>query len=115
MPSRKNIAKSIRISEKLYDYINACPGNGFNEKLENVILEAKAGEIQRKQNIALLEKQIDNDRHELEVLFEKRRYLEEYFRILVHMGHELDKLQKNLEIVTNLDQTKDGGSNNGSV
>lgn len=34
----KNISKSIRISQKTYDYINEFGGNGFNQKLENMIL-----------------------------------------------------------------------------
>lgn len=46
----KNIAKSIRLSQEVYDYINQYRGNGFNEKFENIILDyqAKEKEIQEK-------------------------------------------------------------------
>ena len=39
--SKKNIAKSVRISDEVFAYIDAAPGKGFNEKFENIILEAK--------------------------------------------------------------------------
>lgn len=35
----KNIAKSIRLSEEVYAYIDGYRGNGFNEKFENIILD----------------------------------------------------------------------------
>lgn len=111
MASRKNVAKSIRISEELHEYIMACPGNGFNEKFENVILEAKAGEAQRKEALMRLEKQIAESRHELDVLFEKKRYLEEYFRIILRMQHDLHDAQEKLQQVTNLDKEENTEEN----
>lgn len=34
----KNIQKTIRLTETVYDYINSMEGDGFNQKLENAIL-----------------------------------------------------------------------------
>lgn len=48
----KSIAKSIRISDEVFDYIDQAPGKGFNEKFENIILEAKLEESKRKEELA---------------------------------------------------------------
>ena len=42
--TKKSIAKSVRLTQEVFDYIDSAPGNGFNEKFENIILEAKRGD-----------------------------------------------------------------------
>ena len=61
----KNIAKSIRLSEEVYAYIDGYRGNGFNEKFENIILDYQKAEkdIQarikaRKKELELWERQV---------------------------------------------------------
>ena len=56
--AKKDISKSIRLTQEVYDYIDEAAGNGFNEKFENIILEAKAQESGRKKRLAELEKYI---------------------------------------------------------
>ena len=34
----KNISKSVRLSKKVFDYIDSFDGDGFNQKFENIIL-----------------------------------------------------------------------------
>ena len=34
----KNVSKSVRLSEKVFNYINDYEGQGFNQKFENIIL-----------------------------------------------------------------------------
>ena len=36
-----SVAKSIRIPEEIYDYINNYSGEGFNQKFVNVIRDAR--------------------------------------------------------------------------
>ena len=36
----KNISKSIRLSKKVFDYIDSFEGDGFNQKFENIIIFA---------------------------------------------------------------------------
>ena len=43
----KNVSKSIRLTEDLYKYIDNYCGDGFNEKFENVILDARHSENKR--------------------------------------------------------------------
>ena len=37
MNEKKSVAKSIRLTPELYDFINKYDGNGFNEKFANII------------------------------------------------------------------------------
>lgn len=62
---QKSVAKSIRMTEKIYDYINRYPGNGFNEKFENIIFYAMESEQERVQELKRLDKQISNKRDQI--------------------------------------------------
>lgn len=37
MSEKKSVAKSIRLTQDLYDFINNYKGEGFNEKFSNII------------------------------------------------------------------------------
>lgn len=76
--AKKDISKSIRLTQEVYDYIDEAAGNGFNEKFENIILEAKAQESERKKRLAELEKYIRKKQDELNDLFDEYRYLDEF-------------------------------------
>ncbi len=61
----KEIAKSIRLSREVFDYIDGYRGNGFNEKFENIILDYQKAEKDlqarikaRKKELKLWEKQV---------------------------------------------------------
>ena len=47
------------MTQEVFDYIDSAPGNGFNEKFENIILEAKRGESDRKAELARLDGEIE--------------------------------------------------------
>lgn len=53
-----SVAKSIRISEDLYDYINNYQGEGFNQKFSNIIRDARDTEPARRQKIQALDAEI---------------------------------------------------------
>lgn len=57
---KKSIAKSVRLTQEVYDYIEQQAGNGFNEKFENIILEAKKGESDRKKELRDLTGRLKN-------------------------------------------------------
>ena len=61
----KNISKSIRLSQKTFDYINAFEGDGFNQKFENIILFAMEEEKSLQKRVNDLEKMIDVKTEEL--------------------------------------------------
>ena len=55
----KNVSKSIRLTEDLYKYIDNYCGDGFNEKFENVILDARHRENKRLIRLEMLQKDYD--------------------------------------------------------
>lgn len=93
---KKSISKSIRISEEVFGYIDNVPGKGFNEKLENIILEAKAEEPKRKKKLADLEQQVERERRSLYRLLEQRRDLDEFFRIFLRLRKDLEAMSESL-------------------
>lgn len=96
MALKKSISKSIRISEEVFGYIDNVPGKGFNEKLENIILTAKAEEPKREKNLADLEQQVERERRSLYRLLEQRRDLDEFFRVFVRLRRDLEHMNESL-------------------
>lgn len=69
MSEKKSVAKSIRLTPELYDFINKYDGNGFNEKFANIISFCFHAEkdirtkVQREKKVfAELDKQITKKR-----------------------------------------------------
>lgn len=100
MPATKSISKSVRLTEEVHGYIMEMPGKGFNEKFENIILEAKKTEAQRKEHLAVLTEQINEKRCELNNLFYAKRYLAKYFDLFENMKDEFDALASLLDDVS---------------
>lgn len=65
MGKGKSIAKSIRLSEEVFTYIDGYRGEGFNQKFENIILDAMCGEADRKRRIEMLDASIEQRKNEL--------------------------------------------------
>lgn len=95
--TKKSIAKSVCLTQEVFDYIDSAPGNGFNEKFENIILEAKRGESDRKKELARLDKQIEKQQRKESLLFEKYNYLESSFRDFVHIHHQIENLRQDID------------------
>ena len=95
--TKKSIAKSVRLTQEVFDYIDIAPGNGFNEKFENIILEAKRGESDRKRELARLDKQIEKQQRKESLLFEKYNYLESSFRDFVYIHHQIENLRQDID------------------
>lgn len=98
---KKNLSKSIRLSQEVFDYINQAPGKGFNEKFENIILEAKTGEAERRKTLADLDSRILERQRYLKELFERYRHLNNFFSRVLHLMHEVDYLEKDLDKAMN--------------
>lgn len=106
MASKKNIAKSIRISEEVFAYIDQAPGNGFNEKFENIILEAKKTEAYRKQRLAELEEKIHDAEQKLLKLLDQNREVDRFFRTFIQMQHTLHGLKDQLDRIAAVPEEK---------
>lgn len=62
----KNIAKSVRLSNEVFDYVSEFKGNGFNEKFENLVLFCMKTEVERKKRLDELEKLIKSRSEQLD-------------------------------------------------
>ena len=67
----KNISKSIRLSKKVYDYIDSYDGDSFNEKFENIILFAMENDKQLEKRVKELDYIISLRNEELNTLNNK--------------------------------------------
>lgn len=61
----KNINKSVRLSNEVYEYVNEFQGNGFNEKFENIVVFCMKTEVERKKRLDEIEKLIKSRSEEL--------------------------------------------------
>lgn len=77
-----SVAKSIRIPEEIYDYINNYSGEGFNQKFVNVIRDARDTEPERNETLDRLNKQIS----------EREKYLKDTAKRLDELASELRSL-----------------------
>ena len=62
----KNINKSVRLSNEVYEYVNEFQGNGFNEKFENIVVFCMKTEVERKKRLDEIEKLIKSRSEELD-------------------------------------------------
>ena len=81
----------MRLTQEVYDYIEQQAGNGFNEKFENIILEAKKGESERKK-----------ERKKEALLFDQYRTLNYFFRDFLTVQHTLERLKSQIEKAADL-------------
>lgn len=75
MKEKKTVQKSIRMTQRVNDYVNQFSGEGFNEKFENLVLFCMEHEQNIKSNIntatqrlQALDKQIQKKREILSKL-----------------------------------------------
>lgn len=87
----------MRLTQEVYDYILDAAGNGFNDKFENIILEAKRGESERQKQIAQLDKEIKRLQRKESLLFEEYESLSAFFRDFVQVWHMFEKLKSNID------------------
>lgn len=61
----KNISKSVRLSNEVYDYVNDFDGEGFNQKFENIVIFCMKSEAERKKNLDSIDRLIKSRSEEL--------------------------------------------------
>lgn len=93
----KNVAKSIRMSKEIYDYIENYRGNGFNEKFTNIILDAMKGESERIEILENLDTRIETSRKKLDELLDDYEKLNVHLQTALDIHHMINKLRKKLE------------------
>ena len=80
MSKGKSIAKSIRMTEEVFAYIDGYQGEGFNQKFENIILDAMCAEAERKRRIEALDVSIARQKRVLRLMSDQIMF----FRTVYH-------------------------------
>lgn len=56
----KSIQKSVRMTPKVYNYIDSYAGDGFNDKLQSLVLESLEGDAERKARLEMLDRMVSD-------------------------------------------------------
>lgn len=71
MCEKKKNSKSIRLTDEVLNVVESCPGEGFNQKFENLVLEFKKGDEERKKRVAYYDKLIETRKKQLAEIAEQ--------------------------------------------
>ena len=98
MNDKKCNSKSIRISDKVLNYINNYRGNGFNEKFENIILDAMESEDDRIKTLEMYDYQIEQKKQTYYKMCDKLRQLDPMVQACVHVNSRIKELNKSFDV-----------------
>ena len=62
----KSVAKSLRMTPEVYDFVMTAPGDGFNQKFENLVIDIKKSEPDRLDHICELDRIIQQKSMQLD-------------------------------------------------
>ena len=92
----KGNAKSVRLSDEVLEYINNAPGDGFNQKFENIILDAKKKEPELRERLKSYEKKIQTKQVQLEKISKEVYLIDDSVRKLFNIEGQIQRLQKQI-------------------
>lgn len=93
----KSNSKSIRLSDEVMSYINSYRGNGFNEKFENIILDAQKEEKNRIKRLNDLDKKIKSKLEHFEIISGKVYELDGSLAVACRINSSISDLKKQFE------------------
>ena len=83
---QKSINKSIRLSQPVYDYIMQAPCDGFNQKFENIIIDAKESEARRRESLKILDDRLEDLEADYNSCYDQLRKLEPLVQAALHIN-----------------------------
>lgn len=95
----KNNAKSVRMTDDVFAYVQSMDGKGFNEKFENMVLFAMKTEKDREHHIAILDDEIARKQDMLYKLRQMEDKLVWVQRSLNSLGDQVSGLIDNADKV----------------
>ena len=93
----KDVQKSVRLSQEVYEYVESADGKSFNDKLNCLIMDAKRNEADRLERIQRYDERIEQEEAEL---LRCMRYKEDFVdmqRKAVHILRQLEELEGEVE------------------
>ena len=101
MDNRKSNAKSVRLSDEVMAYILKAPGDGFNQKFENIVLEAKKTEPERQKRLAYYDGLIEKRKKQLARIEDKVESLDITIQAVFSLQDEVNRIRKQIEDIIN--------------
>ena len=98
MSDKKSNLKSIRVSDKVLNYINGYRGNGFNEKFENIILDAMESEDERIATLDMYDKMIEQRKQKYYKMCDQLRQLEPMVQECLYVNSRIKELNKSFDV-----------------
>lgn len=100
---KKEVQKSIRMTNEVAAYIEGMPGDGFNEKFERLVLACKRDEPERLRKISNYDELIAKKKRQLEIIVAKTQTLDITIQAIFSLQDEVRKIQKQLDELLNND------------
>jgi len=98
--AKKPIGKSVRLSEEVFNIISDTPGDGFNEKFENLVLDYHHTIEKRKKELEKIERKIKISSKHLEDLSQKSFEISVMITKFGQINDLLDSVRSNIKKVT---------------
>lgn len=92
MAQNKPIQRSVRMTEEVARYIDSYRGDGFSDKLENLVIDALLGEKQRVSRLHELDMRIRYSRERLEGLQKDYDVFKRVASSCEYMEREFDRM-----------------------
>lgn len=93
----KTVAKSLRMTPEVYDYVLTAPGDGFNQKFENLVLEAKRTEPERREIISSLDRKIQRKSMQLDKISNWVVEIDDSVRQIIQIEGAIQRIQQRID------------------
>lgn len=98
---RKVHSKSIRLSDKVLQYIESVPGDGFNQKFENIIIEAMETVPQREKELAYYDGLIAKRKEQLSKIADKVESFDSAIKAVFAVQEDVRRIQRQIDSIIN--------------
>ena len=89
----KDVQKSVRLSQEVYEYVESSDGKSFNDKLNCVLMDAKRSEADRLERIQRYDERIEQEEAELLRCVKQKDNFMNVQRKAVHILRQLEELE----------------------
>lgn len=103
LKNSKSIVKSVRLSEKVYDFVLSMPGRGFTKKFEYIVLRFMDEQPKLEKKLAELEQQISTRQKQLDQISQKVTALDITVESIFSLQDEIHEIQRQIKLIVNME------------
>ena len=89
----KDVQKSVRLSQEVYEYVESADGKSFNDKLNCVIMDAKRSKADLQELIQRYDERIEQEEAELLRCMKHKEHFMDLQHKVVHILRQLEELE----------------------